>query len=123
MMSESGTSIAIVGMAGRFPGAASLAEFWANLRYGVEAISFFTAEELETDPLDMRADAGALHVPACGVLEGAEEFDAEFFAVSPREAELIDPQQRVFLECAWEALEQAGYDVSRYEGVVGLYAG
>ncbi|HEX8337890.1 MAG TPA: amino acid adenylation domain-containing protein, partial [Pyrinomonadaceae bacterium] len=115
--------IAIIGMAGRFPGASDVAGFWQNLRQGVEAISFFSDEDLlaagVTPSLLGRPD----YVRACGVLEGAELFDAGLFGVNPREAELLDPQQRVFLECAWQALEDAAYDPERYGEAVGVYAG
>ena len=115
--------VAIVGMAGRFPGAANINEFWRNLRGGVESVSFFTEEELS----QAGVDAARLHAPnyvrAKGVLEDCEFFDAEFFGFSPREAELMDPQRRVFLECVWQALEHAGYDAESYGGAVGLFAG
>ncbi|MFP2933217.1 beta-ketoacyl synthase N-terminal-like domain-containing protein, partial [Pyxidicoccus sp. 3LG] len=116
--------IAIVGMAGRFPGAPDVQSFWANVRQGVESISRFTPEELETSPLF--ADSLRGHpdfVPAGGVLEGADGFDAGFFDVSPREAQWMDPQQRLFLQCAWNALEDAGYDPEHFRGLISLYAG
>src|SRR2546426_11298348 len=95
------TGVAIIGLAGRFPKAGNIQEFWRNLCKGEEAISFFSDEEL--------AKAGA-HIPrdnqnyvkARGVLEGADLFDAGFFGINPREAEVMDPQHRIFLECAWE---------------------
>jgi acyl transferase domain-containing protein len=101
--------IAVVGRAGRFPGAATLAELWRNLADGVESISFFTPEELAAQGIDPSLVADRRYVPARGVLAGAERFDAAFFGLTPREAELMDPQHRVLLECAWEALEEAGY--------------
>ncbi|MGE0684405.1 MAG: type I polyketide synthase, partial [Candidatus Binatia bacterium] len=116
--------IAIVGMAGRFPGAHNIAQFWQNLQTGVESISFFTAEELESSALEstsIRNDPN--YVRARGVMADAESFDAAFFGIPPREAELMDPQQRVFLETAWEALEQAGHDPQRYRGSIGVFAG
>jgi acyl transferase domain-containing protein/SAM-dependent methyltransferase len=106
-------AIAVVGMAGRFPGAGSVAELWENLRQGVESISFFPPAAGPADPKDPR------HVPAAGVLSGADLFDAPLFGLTPREAELLDPQHRVFLECAWEALEDAGYDPARPIGETG----
>src|SRR5215471_2670737 len=110
--------IAIIGMAGRFPGAHDTDEFWQRLRNGEELISFFTDEEVERgDPTQPGL------VKACGVLEGIELFDADFFNVSPREAELMDPQQRIFLECCWTAIENAGYTLEDYPGAVALYAG
>ena len=111
--------IAIIGMAGRFPGANSVAEFWQNQLHGVEAISHFTVEELET-PADA-AQPG--YVRARGVIADVDRFDAEFFSMLPKEAEQTDPQQRLFLECCWETLESAGYDPAAYPGAVGVFAG
>ncbi|MCB1035895.1 MAG: amino acid adenylation domain-containing protein, partial [Acidobacteria bacterium] len=115
--------VAVVAMSGRFPGAASVEELWQNLRQGVESISFFGDDEVELSsvaPLDPRDPN---FVNAGGVIEGAELFDAEVFEMTPREAEILDPQQRVFLECCWEALERAGYDPRRSAHRIGLYAG
>ncbi len=112
------TEIAIVGWAGRFPGARDVGELWRNLRDGVESISFF--EPGWTPP-----EGGFYRVPAHGLLEGADLFDAPFFGYSPREAELMDPQQRLFLEAAWEALENAGYTPESLQGGsgVGVFGG
>jgi len=118
-----GSGIAVIGMAGRFPGARNVEEFWKNLRDGVESISFFTPEEMAAAGMNDAAFSQPSFVPAGGVLDDAEMFDAAFFGYSPREAEIIDPQHRLFLECAWEALENAGYDPDRYEGAVGVFAG
>jgi amino acid adenylation domain-containing protein len=115
--------VAIVGMAGRFPRAADVAEFWRNLRAGVEAISFFSNEELRAEGIDPALLAHPRYVKAGGALEGGDLFDAGFFGYSHREAELMDPQHRVFLECAWEAMENAGYDPAACPGTVGVYAG
>src|SRR5205823_3448387 len=109
-------AVAVVGMAGRFPGARSVEEFWRNLRDGVEAISFFTDEELLAAGIGRAQLATPGYVRARGVLEDVELFDAGFFGYSPREAETLDPQQRLFLECAWQALESAGYDPQGYAG-------
>jgi acyl transferase domain-containing protein len=114
--------IAIIGMAGRFPGAKNIAEFWQNLKNGVESISFFSAEQLGSLGIDSLLN-NPNYVRAGGVLEGIDMFDASFFGVSAREAEILDPQQRLFLECAWEALEDAGYDSERFNGTIGVYAG
>ncbi len=103
------TGIAVIGLAGRFPGASTLAELWRNLAGGVESISFFTPEELAAQGIDPALVGDRRYVPARGVLAGADRFDAAFFGLTPREAELMDPQHRVLLECAWEALEEAGY--------------
>ena len=112
--------IAIIGMSGRFPGADSVQAFWENLVDGVESITRFTDAELEMQPT---AEAGAAFVNARGVVRNADQFDAAFFGFNPREAELLDPQHRVFLECAWEAVENAGYDLERYRGSIGVWAG
>jgi len=125
MMDEgTGNDIAIIGMAGRFPGAQDIHAFWRNLREGVESISRFGAEELEPSPLVPEAlRAHPDFVRAGGVLEGADLFDHGFFDIAPREALWMDPQQRVFLECAWAALEDAAYDPERFPGKISLYAG
>ena len=115
--------IAIVGMAGRFPGARNVEEFWRNLRDGVESVSFFTDEELEEAGIEPALLNAPNYVKAGAVLEDLELFDASFFGFNPREAALTDPQHRFFLECAWEALESAGYDSERYDGAIGVYAG
>jgi acyl transferase domain-containing protein len=115
--------IAIVGLAARFPGAADAAGFWRNLRDGVESISFFDDEELAAAGVDAALLADPRYVRAKGSLAGAELFDAAFFGFTLREAEIMDPQHRVFLECAWEALEDAGCDPERPAGRIGLWAG
>ena len=115
--------IAIIGMAGRFPGAGSVAELWAALTAGAEGIRTLSDEEIEAEgiPAEVLADPG--FVKARGVLEGYDRFDAAFFGISPREAELIDPQHRLFLECAWEALESAGHAPGGSPLSVGVFAG
>jgi acyl transferase domain-containing protein/acyl carrier protein len=115
--------IAVVGMAGRFPGASDPAELWRNLRAGVESISYFSDAELLAAGVDPALLVNPRYVRARGVLEGAELFDSGLFGLSPREAAITDPQQRVFLECAWEALEQAGIDPETFAGRIGVYAG
>ena len=114
--------IAIVGMAGRFPRSADVGELWRNLRDGVECISFFSEEEMRAEGVSRETLALPNHVPAGGVLDGTDLFDAEFFGFQPREAEVTDPQHRLFLECAWEALESSGYDPSTEPGAVGVFA-
>lgn len=114
--------VAIVGMACRFPGADSPDEFWQNLRDGNEAISFFANEELAEEG-KAQALTDADYVFARGIIEDEDKFDAQFFGFNPRMAETMDPQQRVFLEIAWAALEDAGCDPGRYEGLIGVYAG
>src|SRR3982750_4982952 len=115
--------IAIIGMSGRFPGAKSVSDLWENLCGGKESISFFNREELTAAGRDASLLANPHLVPAGGVLDDVEFFDAPFFGLSPREAEIIDPQQRVFLECAWQALEDAGWDPEAFAGSIGIYAG
>jgi amino acid adenylation domain-containing protein len=116
--------IAIVGMAGRFPGAESVEEFWANLVAGRESISFFNDEELAASGLDAaELKRRGQYVAARGVLKDADCFDAAFFGVNPKEAEVMDPQQRVFLEACWAALERAGYAPDKIPGSVGVFAG
>jgi acyl transferase domain-containing protein len=118
-----GAEIAIIGMAGRFPGAGNIDEFWTNLRNGIESISFFKQQELEFSVFNSAEARDPNYVKAGGVIENVELFDAAFFGFNPREAEIMDPQQRIFLECAWEALENAGYDSENYQGLIGVYAG
>jgi phthiocerol/phenolphthiocerol synthesis type-I polyketide synthase E len=118
-----GLSIAIIGMAARLPGAEDVESFCRNLRGGVESITFFSEEELKARGVD----SAALHQPhfvkAAPVLERVGHFDAAFFGYSPREAELMDPQHRLFLECSWKALEHAGYPPARHTGATGVFAG
>ncbi|WP_084610648.1 hybrid non-ribosomal peptide synthetase/type I polyketide synthase [Archangium violaceum] len=119
-----GNDIAVIGMAGRFPGARELRTFWRNLREGVESISFLSEQELERSPFV--PDKMVRHpsfVRAGGFLEGADRFDHDFFDIPLREAQWMDPQQRLFLQCAWAALEDAAYDPSRFPGRISLYAG
>jgi acyl transferase domain-containing protein/acyl carrier protein len=116
-------SIAIIGMSGRFPRAKNLDSFWQNLRDGVECISFFSADELASAGVDPNALRDPNFVNAGGVLEDIDLFDASFFGFSARDAEVMDPQQRIFLECAWESLENAGYNSYTYPGLIGVFAG
>ena len=114
--------VAIIGMAGRFPGASSIDELWEILSNGKETISFFKPDELDkTIPKSLRNDP--LYVKARGIVPSAKEFDAKFFGINPKLAEAMDPQQRLFLEIAWEALEQTGYLPKHYKGNIGVYAG
>ena len=117
------TDIAVIGMSCRFPGAKNVDEFWQNLCDGVESISFFTDEEILASGIDPQLLNNPNYVKASPILEDIELFDAEFFGYSPKEAELIDPQQRLLLECAWESLENAGYNPLTYQGSIALYAG
>ncbi|NBD13541.1 non-ribosomal peptide synthetase/type I polyketide synthase [Corallococcus silvisoli] len=117
------SAIAIVGMSGRFPGARNLAEFWRNLCEGVESVSFFTEEELRGSVLEPSHLDDPRYVPASAVLDDVEHFDAEHFGLMPKQARLTDPQHRIFMECVWEAIEDAGYDPKRLKSLVGVYAG
>lgn len=115
-------AVAIIGMAGRFPGADNIETFWQNIRSGVESISHFTDAELEDNfPDEIRN--GPNFVRARSIIEDVDKFDARFFGMLPREAALTDPQHRIFLECAWEAIEDAGYAPLKLEGPVGVFAG
>ena len=121
--SPDGLEIAIIGMAGRFPQAKDLQEFWENLRNGVESISFFTDEQVAAAGVDPAILKDPHYVKAGGVLEDVDLFDGSFFGFYPREAAVLDPQHRIFLECSWEALENAGYDPEAYRGYIGVFAG
>lgn len=115
--------VALIGMAGRFPGAGDVETFWTRLEEGQEGISALTDEELADSGVDPALSTRDGYVKAKGVLEDGDRFDESFFGYSPREAELLDPQHRVFLECAWHALESAGVDPERFEGRIGVFAG
>ncbi|BAZ70869.1 beta-ketoacyl synthase (plasmid) [Fischerella sp. NIES-4106] len=115
--------IAIVGLTGRFPGAKNLNDFWHNIQNGVESITFFSESDLLSANIDSTVLNAPNYVKAASILEDIENFDASFFGFEPREAEIIDPQHRLFLECAWEALENAGYTPETYKGLIGIYAG
>jgi amino acid adenylation domain-containing protein len=118
-----GEMVAVIGMAGRFPGAASVDAFWRNLREGVESVTFFSDEELLAAGVDAALVADPNYVKARAILDGVDLFDAGFFGYTPREAAILDPQQRIFLEVAWEALENAGYDAAGWDGAIGVFAG
>lgn len=115
--------IAIVGLAGRFPGAENVKELWELLSQGREGLSRFTREELQAAGFDAKLLDHPGYVPVHGAIKDALRFDAEFFGYSVQDARLMDPQQRMFLECAWAALEDAGYDPSACPGVVGVFGG
>ncbi|TWI46484.1 acyl transferase domain-containing protein [Pseudoduganella flava] len=116
-------SVAIIGMAGRFPGAADIDAFWANLAAGVESVRRLDDAELDALGVPAELRAHPAYVPAAARLAEAEDFDAEFFDMTPREAEITDPQHRVLLECAYAAMQHAGYVPATYPGAVGVYAG
>lgn len=115
--------VAIVGLACRVPGARTVDDFWRNMRDGVESITWFGREELAAAGIDEETLADPDYVPASGHLEGADHFDASFFGFNAGEAETMDPQQRMFCETAWEAMEDFGHDPARFDGTVGVFAG
>jgi acyl transferase domain-containing protein len=120
---RNGLEIAVVGMAGRFPRAGNVTTLWRNLQAGVEALTFFTVGELLDAGISPTLLAHPDYVRSRGSLEDIDLFDAAFFDIVPDEATIMDPQHRIFLECAWEALEDAGYDPEAVAGLVGLYTG
>src|SRR3972149_2301690 len=115
--------IAIVGIGGRFPGADDLDQFWKNLCDGVESITFFSDEELTRAGVDAKLLSNPDYVKANAIVSDIDCFDTRFFGINPREAAMMDPQQRLFLEYAWRVLESAGYDAERYAGRISVYAG
>jgi amino acid adenylation domain-containing protein len=118
-----GVEVAVIGMDGRFPGSANIEEFWKNLENGKQGISFFTDEELIESGVDLELlEKKGNYVKASGHLEGKEMFDAAFFGYTPAEARVMEPQVRLFHECAWKALEDAGYAPDNRE-IIGIYAG
>jgi amino acid adenylation domain-containing protein len=121
--SPTGLEVAIIGMAGRFPGARNVDELWRNLRNGVESITFFDRDALERAGTDPEVMAQPGFVGAKAVLDDLESFDAELFGYTPAEAERMDPQTRIFHQCVWEALEVAGYDPRQTPKAIGLFAG
>ncbi len=120
---EGSGEIAIIGLHGRFPGARNPDELWQNLRSGKESTVPVSVDDLAAAGLDPSLLSNPDYVPSCFFLEDAECFDAAFFGMTPREVELMDPQQRIFIECAYGALENAGYDASRYRGKIGVFGG
>jgi acyl transferase domain-containing protein/acyl carrier protein len=119
----SSEAVAVVGMSCKFPGARNIDEFWGNLLAGVESVHFFSDEELKAAGVSSTLLKNPNYIKARPVIANVELFDAGFFGFSPREAEVMDPQQKLFIECAWEALENAGCDCERYEGRISVYAG
>ncbi|MCP4049834.1 MAG: SDR family NAD(P)-dependent oxidoreductase [bacterium] len=115
--------IAVTGIAGRFPGAENTSDFWHNLVNGVDSISFFTEQELIESDVKSNIFQQDNYVKAKGIIKDIEYFDYSFFGYSPKEAAYIDPQQRIFLECAWHALEDAGFDPYSYQGITGIFCG
>ncbi|MGR3562334.1 MAG: SDR family NAD(P)-dependent oxidoreductase [Heliomarina sp.] len=116
-------AVAVVGMAGRFPDAPDLGSFWRNIRDGVESLRDFTPDQMTAAGVPTALQNNPRFVRKGTVLDNSDMFDAEFFQISPGEAQIMDPQQRLFLECAWEALEHAGYTPGGFDMPVGIYAG
>ncbi|AIS56744.1 beta-ketoacyl synthase N-terminal-like domain-containing protein [Vibrio coralliilyticus] len=115
--------IAIIGMSGRFPGAEDITTFWKNLAEGLETITTFSEQELRESGVDEELIASPNYIPRRGILGNAQHFDAHFFDITPRDAEIMDPQHRAFLESSWHAFEDAGYVPSSYPGKVGVFGG
>ncbi len=123
MLAAGPTDIAVIGMSCRFPGAGDPASFWRNLIEGRESITFFSREELAAAGLTKSLYDRPDYVRARGVLHGIERFDAALFDMTPAEAAMTDPQHRLFLECAWEAMEDGGYNGGGFGGTIGVYGG
>ncbi|PYF76881.1 polyketide synthase [Pedobacter nutrimenti] len=114
--------IAIIGMAGKFPGANTINQFWENLKNGKDDVHFFSDQELDPSVPDLvKIDPN--YVKARGVIDQPAAFDPAFFNINPKLAELMDPQHRIFLEIAWEALESCGHLPKKYKGTIGVFAG
>lgn len=122
-MAEDQSAIAIIGMAARLPGASSLEQFWENIQNRIESISRFSDIELIESGVPSKLMADSRYVKARGILPDIERFDAAFFGFTPLDAALTDPQHRLLMECAWEALESAGCVPERYPGAIGIYTG
>lgn len=118
-----GLEVAVIGMAARFPGANNCDGLWDVLVNNRETISFFSDSEIEDFMFPSEASRGAEYVKARGILDELDDFDAELFGYTPMEARLLDPQVRIFHECAWEAFEDSGYSPFYYPGLIGVFAG
>jgi len=118
-----GLEVAVIGMAGRFPGAPDIETLWKNLQSGVSGITFFSDQELKAVGVSDQWLENPQYVKAMPVLTDKDYFDAPFFGYTPAEAELLSPQTRLFMECCWTALEDAGYDPLAYPGMIGCYVG
>ncbi|HEY5743913.1 MAG TPA: polyketide synthase, partial [Terrimicrobiaceae bacterium] len=115
--------IAIIGMSGRFPGARCVSDFWRNLHDGVESLSLLSEADLDAAGIEASLRKNSRYVRAATTLEDIDLFDARFFDTPAREAQITDPQHRLFLECAWHALEDSGCDPRRFSGEIGVFAG
>ena len=121
--SNEGLDIAIVGMAGKFPGADDIDAFWELLKSGTEAITWFSDEELAESGVDPKLINDPNYIKSRAIIKDEDKFDARFFDFFPREVEIMDPQHRLFLETAWAALENAGYHADNFDGLIGLFGG
>ena len=115
-------AIAVIGMAGRFPGADSVTTFWDNLRRGEESIATLSEEALTAAGVSAKTLADPAYVRRAPLVDGIEEFDAEYFGMTPYTARMMDPQQRLFLQTAWHAFEDSGYDPATFDGAIGVFA-
>ena len=115
-------AIAVIGMAGRFPGADSVTTFWDNLRRGEESIATLSEEALTAAGVSAKTLADPAYVRRAPLVDGIDEFDAEYFGMTPYTARMMDPQQRVFLQTAWHAFEDSGYDPATFDGSIGVFA-
>ena len=120
-MSIPDNAIAVVGMAGKFPGANDLSTFWSNLSSGKESIVTLSEQELRDEGVSEQTLANPAYVRRAPLLDAIDEFDADYFGFSPLAAQVLDPQHRLFLQCAWHALEDAGCDPAQYDGSIGVY--
>ncbi len=120
---RTGLEIAVIGMAGRFPGARDIHEYWYNLENGVESITYFGDVDLEAEGISPDTLKSSTYVKVRGIIDKSEYFDESFFNYTPIEAEMMDSQIRIFQEISWEALEHAAYDPDTYNGLIGVYAG
>lgn len=118
-----GIEIAVIGMAGRFPGAGNIYEFWENLKNGVESVVELQEKDLEEAKVNPQLIANPNWVRVKAMMDDIEYFDSSFFGYTPKEADLMNPSIRIFHECAWEAFEDSGYNPKNYKGTIGLYAG
>ncbi|MDT5253743.1 MAG: phthiocerol/phenolphthiocerol synthesis type-I polyketide synthase, partial [Mycobacterium sp.] len=114
-------AIAVVGMAGRFPGAGSVSAFWDNLRVGRESIVTLSEDDLLNEGISEKVLGNHRYVRRAALMDGIDEFDAEFFGFTPQAARMMDPQHRLFLQSAWHAIEDAGYDPAQLDGAVGVF--
>src|SRR3954468_21197397 len=117
------SEIAVVGMAGRFPGALTVDDLWQRVRDGDDCLRDLTVDDLRASGVDEALIASPEYVRRSGLLDAVECFDAGFFGIGARDASIMDPQHRLFLECTWEALESAGYVPEKFSGSIGVFAG